>query len=125
MCASACRNCTRAPGISAHHTPQLLPAGTLAPAREKTTLVVFSGDLDKVMAALIIASGALATGKPVSLFFTFWGLNVLRREAPVPVSKTFIERAFGFMLPRGAGRLNSISKLNFGGAGTRSVTICR
>jgi tRNA 2-thiouridine synthesizing protein A len=94
------------------------PAGTLAPAREKTTLVVFSGDLDKVMAALIIASGALATGKPVSLFFTFWGLNVLRREAPVPVSKTFIERAFGFMLPRGAGRLNSISKLNFGGAGT-------
>lgn len=95
----------------------LVGAGAVGPVREKTTLVVFSGDLDKVMAALIIASGALATGKPVSLFFTFWGLNVLRREQAVPVAKTFIERAFGFMLPRGAGRLSSLSKLNFGGAG--------
>jgi NADPH-dependent 2,4-dienoyl-CoA reductase/sulfur reductase-like enzyme/peroxiredoxin family protein/TusA-related sulfurtransferase/rhodanese-related sulfurtransferase len=95
-------------------------AGTVVTAAarpDKTTLVVFSGDLDKVMASLIIASGAMATGKPVSLFFTFWGLNVLRRADPPPVAKTLIEKAFGLMLPQGAGRLNSVSKLNFGGAG--------
>lgn len=90
---------------------------TVAPRPEKTTLVVFSGDLDKVMASLIIATGAMAMGKPVSLFFTFWGLNVLRRPVAPPVAKTLIERAFGFMLPTGAGRLNSLSKLNFAGAG--------
>jgi len=96
------------------------PAPVAAAATSKpdrTTLVVFSGDLDKVMASLIIASGAMATGKPVSLFFTFWGLNVLRRANGPSVPKTLIERAFGFMLPQGVGRLNSLSKLNFGGAG--------
>lgn len=94
-----------------------LPVVATGARPERTTLVVFSGDLDKVMASLIIASGAMATGKPVSLFFTFWGLNVLRKaNAPTP-PKTFIERAFGLMLPKGAGRLNSLSKLNFAGAG--------
>jgi len=94
-----------------------LPGVPSASRPDRTTLVVFSGDLDKVMASLIIASGAMATGKPVSLFFTFWGLNVLRRANAPSVPKTFIERAFGFMLPNGVGRLNSLSKLNFGGAG--------
>jgi NADPH-dependent 2,4-dienoyl-CoA reductase/sulfur reductase-like enzyme/peroxiredoxin family protein/rhodanese-related sulfurtransferase/TusA-related sulfurtransferase len=97
-----------------------LPAAAVAaaaPAREKTTLVVFSGDLDRVMAALIIANGALAMGKPVSLFFTFWGLNVLRKAKAPSLKKTLIEAAFGWMLPKGAGRLNSLSKLNFAGLG--------
>jgi NADPH-dependent 2,4-dienoyl-CoA reductase/sulfur reductase-like enzyme/peroxiredoxin family protein/TusA-related sulfurtransferase/rhodanese-related sulfurtransferase len=96
-------------------------AATVAPAaavaREKTTLVVFSGDLDKVMAALIIANGAMAMGKPVSLFFTFWGLNVLRKANPPRIKKTLIESAFGWMLPRGAAKLNSLSKMNFSGIG--------
>jgi len=98
-------------------TPIPVPAGAVVPLREKTTLVVFSGDLDKVMAALIIANGALAMGKPVSLFFTFWGLNVLRRPDAPPLHKSIIEYAFGTMLPKGAGRLSSISKMNFAGLG--------
>jgi tRNA 2-thiouridine synthesizing protein A len=98
--------------------PAARPAeGATAPARDKTTLVVFSGDLDKVMAALIIANGALAMGRQVSLFFTFWGLNVLRRADPPNVEKGLIDRAFAFVLPKGASRLSSVSKMNFGGAG--------
>ena len=101
-----------------NQTPVPAVVGTAAaPAREKTTLVVFSGDLDKVMAALIIANGAMAMGKPVSLFFTFWGLNVLRRPNAPPQRKTLIESAFGMMLPKGAAKLSSLSKMNFAGMG--------
>jgi tRNA 2-thiouridine synthesizing protein A len=81
------------------------PPAAILPPREKTTLVVFSGELDKVMAALIIANGAMAMGKPVSLFFTFWGLNVLRRPDAPPLKKSLIESAFGMMLPAGAAQL--------------------
>lgn len=88
-----------------------------APPREQTTLVVFSADLDKVMASLIIANGALAMGKPVALFFTFWGLNVLRRGDAPAQSKPFMDRMFGAMMPAGVSRLNSISKMNFAGMG--------
>lgn len=98
--------------------PTVVPqANVAAPAREKTTLVVFSGDLDKVMASLIIANGALAMGKPVSIFFTFWGLNVLRRANPPAVSKSFMDTMFGWMMPAGVSKLNSISKMNFAGFG--------
>ncbi len=74
-------------------------------------------DLDKVMAALIIANGALAMGKPVSLFFTFWGLNVLRRPDAPSLKKSIVESAFGVMLPKGAGRSRSRAKMNFAGMG--------
>ena len=87
------------------------------PAREQTTLVVFSADLDKVMASLIIANGALALGKPVALFFTFWGLNVLRRPDAPALKKPFMDAMFGRMMPAGVRRLNSISKMNFAGMG--------
>ncbi|MCX9156400.1 FAD-dependent oxidoreductase [Niveibacterium sp. 24ML] len=98
------------------------PATALAPiatqpVRDKTTLVVFSGDLDKVMASLIIANGALAMGKPVSIFFTFWGLNVLRRPDAPALSKPFMDKMFGAMMPAGTEKLNSISKMNFAGMG--------
>jgi tRNA 2-thiouridine synthesizing protein A len=95
-------------------------AGTaVAPVRDGATLVVFSGDLDKVMASLIIANGALAMGSKVTLFFTFWGLNVLRKpDAPSP-RKPLIDAAFGMMLPKGAGRLNRLSNMNFAGMGGR------
>ena len=83
------------------------------------TLVVFSQEMDKVMAALVIANGALALGGPATLFFTFWGLNALRRGGPVTVSgKTFMDKMFGFMMPRGLDRL-SLSHMSFGGLGTR------
>ncbi|MFH1497402.1 MAG: FAD-dependent oxidoreductase [Verrucomicrobiota bacterium] len=92
------------------------PAGV---RRKGATAVVFSGEMDKVMAALVIANGAAAMGGRVTLFFTFWGINALRREQPVAVpGKSVLDRMFGFMLPRGLGVL-PLSKLNFMGAGRR------
>lgn len=83
------------------------------------TMVVFSGDLDKILAAFILANGAAAMDLPVSMFFTFWGLNVLRREGPVTLieSKSFIEKMFGWMMPKGPNKL-TLSKMNMGGLGT-------
>ena len=95
------------------------PAAATVPADRtgQKTFVVFSGDLDRVMAAFIIANGALAMGSKVSLFFTFWGLNALRRNPPPAVPKPFLDRLFGFMMPRGPEALK-LSKLNLLGAGT-------
>lgn len=87
---------------------------------KKKTIVVFSGDFDKAMATFIIASGATAMGSQVTLFFTFWGLNLLRRSNAVPVKKTIIERMFGWMMPRGAERTR-LSKMNMLGMGTRMI----
>jgi peroxiredoxin family protein len=81
------------------------------------SMIVFSGDLDKVLAAFIIANGAAVMDKPVTMFFTFWGLNVLRRSERVPVKKGLVERMFGWMMPRGANKL-TLSKMNMGGMGT-------
>ena len=69
------------------------------PAAEQNdkTFVVFSGDLDKTIAAFIMANGAAAMGRKVTMFFTFWGLNILRCPEKVPVVKSFIERVFGFI----------------------------
>jgi NADPH-dependent 2,4-dienoyl-CoA reductase/sulfur reductase-like enzyme/peroxiredoxin family protein/rhodanese-related sulfurtransferase/TusA-related sulfurtransferase len=84
------------------------------------TLVMFSGDFDKAMAGFIIANGAVAMGSEVTMFFTFWGLNILRRDAKVRVRKSLIERMFGWMMPRGARRLK-LSKMNMGGMGTAMI----
>jgi NADPH-dependent 2,4-dienoyl-CoA reductase/sulfur reductase-like enzyme/peroxiredoxin family protein/rhodanese-related sulfurtransferase/TusA-related sulfurtransferase len=84
------------------------------------TLVVFSDSFDKAMAAFIIANGAAAMGSDVTMFFTFWGLNLLRRSQSVPVRKTLVERMFGWMMPRGAGR-TSLSKMNMAGLGTAMI----
>lgn len=81
------------------------------------TIIMFSGDLDKAMASLIIANGAAAMGDDVTIFYTFWGLNVLRKAQKIKVKKDFMEKMFGFMMPRGAEKLG-LSKMNFGGAGT-------
>jgi NADPH-dependent 2,4-dienoyl-CoA reductase/sulfur reductase-like enzyme/peroxiredoxin family protein/TusA-related sulfurtransferase/rhodanese-related sulfurtransferase len=81
------------------------------------TMVVFSGDLDKVLASFIIANGALAMGRQVTMFFTFWGLNALRKSNHPKVKKTFIENMFGKMMPKGSKKLK-LSKMNMGGMGT-------
>jgi peroxiredoxin family protein len=81
------------------------------------TMIMFSGDLDKAMAGLIIANGAAAMGDEVTMFFTFWGLNILRRAQRIKVRKSFMEKMFGWMMPRGAEKLG-LSKMNFGGMGT-------
>jgi len=72
------------------------------------------------MSTFIIANGAAAMGHAVTIFFTFWGLNILRRKNPGPMNKDFLERMFGWMMPRGADRL-TLSKLNFGGLGTKMM----
>ncbi len=84
---------------------------------EGKTLIVFSGDLDKVLASFIIANGAAAMGRPVTMFFTFWGLTALRKAEKQPISKSLMESMFGTMLPRGSKKLK-LSKMNMGGIGT-------
>mgnify|MGYP005848299055 CR=1 FL=1 len=86
-------------------------------ASKKKTLVVFSNDFDRAMAAFIIANGAASMGSEVTLFFTFWGLNLLRKDTPPPVKKNLIEKMFGMMMPRGAKKA-VLSKMNMGGMGT-------
>lgn len=79
-------------------------------------IIVFSGDLDKAIAAFIIANGSAAMGREVNMFFTFWGLNILRKAHKVRVKKNFIEKMFGFMMPRGTKKLG-ISNMNMMGMG--------
>jgi peroxiredoxin family protein len=83
----------------------------------KKTFVCFSCDLDKVLATFVIANGAAAMGNEVTIFFTFWGLNVLRKENPPAVSKGFLDKMFGMMMPKGPNKLK-LSKMNMGGMGT-------
>lgn len=80
------------------------------------TIVVFSNDLDKALASFIIANGARASGKNVTMFFTFWGLNILRKPN-VTLKKGFIDSLFGFMMPKGVQNL-TLSKMNMGGIGS-------
>lgn len=89
-------------------------------AKDKTTIVLFSGDLDKAIAAFIIANGAAAYDHEVTIFFTFWGLNALRRDEPIKTNKGLLEKAFGWMMPRGAKKLG-LSKMNFGGLGPQMI----
>ncbi len=87
---------------------------------DKKTMVVFSGDLDKIMASFIIANGAAAMGNEVTMFFTFWGLNALRKAKKIKVKKDFMEKLFGWMMPRGAEKLG-LSKMNFAGMGAEMM----
>lgn len=103
-------------GSNAIQTSNAAPAAS-GSDRDGKTIIVFSGDMDKVMASFIIANGAAAMGKPVTMFFTFWGLSVLRRSDKTKVDKAPMEKMFGAMLPKGADKLK-ISKMNMGGMGT-------
>ena len=84
------------------------------------TFVVFSGDLDKTIAAFIIANGAAAMGRKVTMFFTFWGLNILRNPKKIKVKKKFVEKMFSIMMPRGTKKLG-LSRMNMGGAGSKMI----
>jgi peroxiredoxin family protein len=88
--------------------------------KEKTTIVLFSGNLDKAIAAFIIANGAAAYDHDVTIFFTFWGLNTLRKDEVVKTNKGLLERMFGWMMPRGANKLG-LSRMNFAGAGPEMI----
>ena len=80
------------------------------------TLIVFSNDLDKALASFVLANGAAASGKRVTMFFTFWGLSVLRRKNAPPVKKDFMGKMFAAMLPKGMDSL-ALSSMNMGGMG--------
>ncbi|MGG4436533.1 DsrE/DsrF/DrsH-like family protein [Priestia megaterium] len=88
--------------------------------KKRTTIVLFSGDYDKAMAAYLIANGAAAYDHEVTIFHTFWGLNALRKEEMVPVKKGFLEKMFGKMMPRGADKMG-LSKMNFAGMGPKMI----
>ena len=92
-------------------------SGAAARITDKKSFVVFSGDLDKVLASFILANGAVAMGDEVSMFFTFWGLNALRTDNPPARRRTVMDRMFGAMLPSGADDL-PLSTLNLLGGGT-------
>jgi peroxiredoxin family protein len=88
--------------------------------KKKTTIVLFSGDYDKAMAAYIIANGAAAYDHEVTIFHTFWGLNALRKEENMMVKKGFMEKMFEKMMPRGADNMG-LSKMNFAGMGPKMI----
>ena len=91
-----------------------------ASQKPKTSFVVFSGDLDKQIAAFIIANGALSMGEDVSLFFTFWGLNALRAKNPPKAPHKLLDKMFAAMMPKGADSLK-LSQMNMMGAGTAMI----
>jgi peroxiredoxin family protein len=93
-----------------------------APAQDiedRLSMVVFSGDLDRAIAAFIVATGAAAMGMEVSMFFTFWGLNVIKKQKTYE-GKNFQEKGFTAMLPAGTGQL-PLSQMNFFGAGAKII----
>ena len=89
-------------------------------AQKKTTIVLFSGEYDKAMAAYIIANGAAAYDHEVTIFHTFWGLNALRKAEPISVKKGFMEKLFAKMMPRGADKMG-LSKMHFAGMGPKMI----
>ncbi len=84
------------------------------------TIIVFSNDFDRALASFVLANGAAAAGKEVTMFFTFWGLSVIRKPDAPHVVKDFMGRMFGMMLPKHAGGL-SLSHMNFGGLGPKMM----
>jgi len=98
------------------HSPGSTSTQDAGPARKGVSLVVFSNDMDKLLAALVIANGALAMGGKATLFFTFWGLSALRKQPERAVSKDFMGRMFGWMLPKNMDKL-PLSRMNMFGMG--------
>ncbi|MGE7918953.1 DsrE/DsrF/DrsH-like family protein [Viridibacillus sp. NPDC093762] len=88
--------------------------------KKRTTIVLFSGDYDKAMAAYIIANGAAAYDHEVTIFHTFWGINALRKQEDLKVKKSFLEKMFGKMMPRGAEQLG-LSKMQMMGMGPKMI----
>ncbi len=90
--------------------------------KDKATIIVFSAEIDKVLAAFNIATGAAAMGMEVSMFFTFWGLNVVRKEKQTKGPRGILKKMFGILNRGGADRLK-LSKFHMGGIGTWMMKI--
>jgi peroxiredoxin family protein len=97
------------------HVAELQTASKTQGQEDKLSLIVFSGTLDRLIAAFVLATGAAAMGMQVSMFFTFWATAGLRQDAR-KLKKTLLERAFGWMLPKGPRRL-PLSHMNMAGGG--------
>ncbi len=97
-----------------------LLSGPASRMKDKKSFVVFSGELDKLLAAFIIANGSVAMGDEVSMFFTFWGLNALKRADAPKAEKSALERAFGVMMPSGPDSL-PLSTMNMLGGGPAMI----
>lgn len=102
--------------------PQVALAELQASKPERVTLVVLSGEMDRVMAAFIIATGAAAMGMQVTMFFTFWGLNAIRREGMPGGAQDWLRRMFGYLNKGGADSL-PLSRFHFWGLGTRMMKL--
>lgn len=96
------------------------PQTTCVPTEKNKTLICFSDNLDRAIATFILANGAAATGGKVSIFFTFWGLNVIKKKHGPAVKKTFTEKMFARMLPKSSDSL-SLSKMNMMGMGSKMI----
>ncbi|MFA7411603.1 MAG: FAD-dependent oxidoreductase [Tissierellaceae bacterium] len=92
----------------------------IAKVKDDKNIIVFSGDLDKAIASFIIANGARAMGKEVSMFFTFWGLNVIRKESYSNPNKDLMSKMFGMMMPKNSKKLG-LSKMNMAGIGPKMI----
>jgi peroxiredoxin family protein len=88
--------------------------------KDQLTMVIFSGDLDKIIAAMIISVGAAAMDTKVSLFFTFWATAALRDPKKSVKGKTFMGKMFGMMLPKGTPKLK-LSKMHMAGMGSKMI----
>ena len=95
-------------------------ATALAPINDGKTFIMFSDDLDKALATFVLANGAAATGKKVTIFFTFWGLNAIKKIDKPAVEKDFFGKMFGMMLPSSTHGLK-LSKMHMMGAGTKMM----
>ena len=95
-------------------------AGTSVSEEKGKTLILFSDNLDKTLATFVLANGAAATGKKVSIFFTFWGLNAIKKTDKPRVKKDIWGRMFGWMLPSDSTKL-ALSQMNMLGIGARMM----
>ena len=100
--------------------PQVVEATQPQTSEQGKTLILFSDDLDKTLATFVLANGAAATGKKVSIFFTFWGLNVIKKVRKPKVKKDIFGRMFGWMLPADSTQL-ALSKMNMLGIGSKMM----
>ena len=88
--------------------------------KDQMSMIIFSGDMDKILGAFIVAIGAAAMDMEVKMFFSFWALSALRDINKKVSGKNFISKMFGFMLPKGMSKLK-LSRMNMGGMGTSMI----
>src|SRR2546427_121418 len=109
-------------GMAAKLDPQVALAELQERKPDRVTIVVLSGSMDRVMSAFIIATGAASMGMQVTMFFTFWGLNVIRKPGGSSKARDWLRRAFG-LLNRGGADTLPLSRFHFWGVGTRMMKL--